>query len=61
MNFQIMNQEVQKNQTPPKQFEAFLTVEQHTLLQKILPVGYSLATSDKTPRNPKKRGMNITK
>ena len=40
-------------------FEIHLTPDQFKLLQKILPVGYSLTVADKYTRTKNKRGTNI--
>jgi hypothetical protein len=50
--------ELTKEEQQAKPFEVFLSNEQHKLLQKILPVGFSLTLSDKNPRNTNKRGKN---
>lgn len=58
MKKQTFNQGVlvESGSDDKKAFEILLTPDQHKLLQKILPVGYSLSIADKYTRNNHKRG-----
>ena len=53
----ILNSSGSEDKSP---FEILLTPDQFKLLQKILPVGYSLSVADKYTRGKHKRGK-ITK
>lgn len=60
MNKQTFNQGVvnSSGSEDKSPFEILLTPDQFKLLQKILPVGYSLTVADKYTRAKHKRGTN---